>query len=57
MQNLFVLQMRLAQPCYSDEVVGKTLPPVAEISKYHKTITLFSLFYELGVGGTGKTAT
>lgn len=34
-----------------------TLHPVAGISKYHKVITLFSLFFELGVDGTGKTTT
>jgi len=57
MQYLFVLQMCVAQQCYCGEAVDKTLHPVAGISKYCKIITLFLLFFELGVGGIGKTAT
>jgi len=49
--------MCVAQQCYCGEAVDKTLHPVAGISKYCKIITLFLLFFELGVGGIGKTAT
>lgn len=55
MQNLFALQVCLAQQCYSDEAVQ---PYILLLEFQNITvITLFSLFFELGVDGTGKTTT